>query len=463
MTAPLLICGLFYTDHRKQFLPLVNINAHTTILETTSRTKLTQTYINPSETYAIPELQYTFPLYDGVSVVGFTCRVGDRTIVGQVKEKEMAKKVFKEAVERGEKAAILEQLPNASDVFTTTVGNVPAGATVIVEITYMGELKHDAEVDGIRFTIPTRVMPRYGSYPVELAKGNAKRTIEGNIQITVDVIMAEKSFIRQIQSPSHPIAVSLGTTSLAPKADPVMSKASATLSLDSAGLEKDFIVNVIAKDTGNPTAILETHPTILNQRALMATLVPKFSLPQEKPEIVFICDRSGSMSGSNIKLVKAALKVFLKSIPVGTKFNICSFGSTHSFLWEKSQMYTQSTLEEAIKHVDAIDANMGGTEMLQPIKATFERRYKDISLEVMLLTDGEIWNQDALFSYLNTQVIQNKTSTRVFTLGIGNGVSHALIEGIAKAGNGFSQSVGEGEKMDSKVVRMLKGALSPHV
>jgi len=52
---------------------------------------------------------------------------------------------------------------------------------------------------------------------------------------------------------------------------------------------------------------------------------------------------------------------------------------------------------------------------------------------------------------------------RVFTLGVGNSVSHALIEGMARAGNGFSQAVGEEEKLDTKVVRMLKGALSPHV
>ena len=40
-------------------------------------------------------------------------------------------------------------------------------------------------------------------------------------------------------------------------------------------------------------------------------------------------------------------------------------------------------------------------------------------------------------------------------------MSSALIEGVARAGNGFAQSVGEGEKLDGKVIRMLKGALTP--
>jgi hypothetical protein len=68
-----------------------------------------------------------------------------------------------------------------------------------------------------------------------------------------------------------------------------------------------------------------------------------------------------------------------------------------------------------------------------------------------------------LFEYLNQEITDKKAPIRIFTLGIGNGVSHSLIEGVARAGNGFSQAVAEGEKMDQKVVRMLKGALSPHI
>lgn len=40
--------------------------------------------------------------------------------------------------------------------------------------------------------------------------------------------------------------------------------------------------------------------------------------------------------------------------------------------------------------MESFAANYGGTEMLAPLKATIEQRYKDIPLEVMLLTDGAI-------------------------------------------------------------------------
>lgn len=84
-------------------------------------------------------------------------------------------------------------------------------------------------------------------------------------------------------------------------------------------------------------------------------------------------------------------------------------------------------------------------------------------LEIILLTDGDIQAQNQLFGYVNDQVTISGGKVRVFPLGIGNGVSHSLIEGLARAGNGFAQAVQSGERLDSSVVRMLRGALSPHI
>ena len=82
--------------------------------------------------------------------------------------------------------------------------------------------------------------------------------------------------------------------------------------------------------------------------AVCASLVPTFEPPQpqeefevledEEPEsstysegckyhFIFIVDRSYSMSGGRIRTCKAALKLFIQSLPVGSKFSIISFGS----------------------------------------------------------------------------------------------------------------------------------------
>ncbi|KAK4171677.1 von Willebrand factor type A domain-containing protein [Triangularia setosa] len=462
------VCGFYHPFHDRpgrQFLAPLFINAHTTIVASTSRTTLTQTFQSPS--FSVKELKYAFPLYDGVSVVGFVCTINnDRVIHGVVKERSKARETFNKAVAQGQVAGLLEQSFEASDVFTTTVGNIPANASLQVEITYLGELKHDAQVDGIRFTIPTTIAPRYGNYPGELLKSVEFGLTKG-ISITVDAEMPNGSQIKSVQSPSHPIAVTVGNTSVGAAKGVEMSlqKASATLTLGTTELDKDFILHVVATNTANPVAVLETHPTIPNHRALMATLVPKFNLPSSKPEIVFVCDRSGSMAdGKRIPNLKAALHLFLKSLPLGVKFNICSFGSRWDFMFpEGSRTYDASSLAHATQYVDGISANYGGTEMYKPLEDTFDRRYKDMDLEVFMLTDGEIWDQKQLFELINAHVEKSEGAIRVFSLGIGNDVSHALIEGVAQAGNGFSQSVADDENMNSKVIRMLKASLSPHV
>ncbi|KAH7400312.1 von Willebrand domain-containing protein [Cadophora sp. MPI-SDFR-AT-0126] len=451
----------YYQYIPKRYLPLLESEAHSTILSTTSRTVLKQTFKNPSSTDAIKECTYAFPLYDGVSVVSFTCRVGKKVLRGLVKEKAKAQEIFDKAVAKGETAGLLQQAPEASDMFSTKLGNIPAGESVIVEITYIGELKHH-ETEGIRFTIPTKIAPRYGSGPDYGTPSGVTAQNHDGIKIVVDVNMPEGSFIKGVQSPSHPIAVSMGTVSTASSADPAMSKASATLSLGTATLEKDFVLIVQSKDIGTPKAIMEIHPTLSNHRALMVTLVPKFSLPPSRPEIVFVADRSGSMA-HNISMLQSAMNVFLKSMPTGVKFNICSFGSSHSFLWEKSQSYTKDTLKQATKHVQTFGADMGGTETFGAIRATIERRWSDLPLEIILLTDGDIQSQHHLFDYVNEQVEESKGKIRIFPLGIGSGVSHALIEGLARAGNGFAQAVQDGERLDNCVVRMLRGALTPHI
>lgn len=135
------VCGLYYTDlvpqgprshlQSRKYLPQVSLTAYARILSTVSRTVLTQTFTNPSSSATVPELRYTFPLYDGVSAVGFTCTVNrDRVIRGVVKEKRRARQAYDSSVSRGQTAGLLEQLPSAGDVFNTAISNVPGGATV---------------------------------------------------------------------------------------------------------------------------------------------------------------------------------------------------------------------------------------------------------------------------------------------------------------------------------------------
>ena len=315
-------CGIIYFDtsegawnHAEKRLPIVKLSTHTTILSTTSRTVLSQTFVNDKKS-TIDECRYDFPLYDGVSVVGFACHIGARTIEGVVKEKAKAKATYEEAKSKGETAGLLAQ-GLTSDVFSTTLGNIPPGETIVVKITYIGELKHDVGAQCTKFTIPTKIAPGYGgTSPFSISGSTAFSTPgstafsipgstakpDGNgMEITVDISMGSGTAIREVRSPSHPIAIKLGRTSVTPATETSQSsQASATLSQGSANLDKDFHIEIVNDVTKQPKALLETYADDPRQRALMVTLVPEINLIQAKPEIIIVADRSGSMGGDKV-------------------------------------------------------------------------------------------------------------------------------------------------------------------
>ncbi|KAJ5400817.1 hypothetical protein N7465_011306 [Penicillium sp. CMV-2018d] len=463
-------CGcLWYHpgNQQPQYLPQVSLEAHATILSSAARTTLTQTFVNLSDR-VIEEISYQFPLYNGVSVVGFECKVGSRLLHSKVKTKSQANADYQNAVAQHQTAAVMDHT-SMNDVFVIRLGNVPARGKINVDITFVGELKQDSQTDGIRYTLPSIIAPRYGtgkSYDSTQLSSLALPASRQGMSITVDVQMEKGLVIRELESPSHRVKVSLGRVSSTPATSSTFEPWQASASVipqqnnTSVVLEQDFVILIKADGLDSPCALLERHPTIPNQRALMATLVPKFSLRPASPEVVFVVDRSGSMS-HKIPTLRSALQVFLKSLPVGICFNICSFGYSYSFMWPTSKVYDASSLQQALAFVNTVEANMGGTEMQGAVEATVQNRLNFKDLDVLLLTDGEIYDQDRLFDFVREKAADN--TARFFSLGIGEAASHSLIEGIARAGNGFCQSVTEYEELDRKVVRMLKGALTPHI
>ncbi|KAG8815156.1 hypothetical protein FRC18_001630, partial [Serendipita sp. 400] len=189
-------------------------------------------------------------------------------------------------------------------------------------------------------------------------------------------------------------------------------------------------------------------------------------------EYIFLVDRSGSMSGGRITAVKAALQILLRSLPSrNTSFNIVSFGSDHTSMWPSSQTYAASSMEEASRHVDAFDANYGGTELHSALEFAFNSRNdirtgstagsERVPTSIFVLTDGEAWDLERIIQSVTQNCEAAKDAgdlLRTFVLGVGNQVSTAMCEGIARAGKGMAVYVAEREKPDAKLISLLKAA-----
>ena len=109
---------------------------------------------------------------------------------------------------------------------------------------------------------------------------------------------------------------------------------------------------------------------------------------------------------SAITMAKQALKIFMHSLPEGSKFNICGFGSSHEFLFKQSVDYTEENLQIALKDIETYDTRercLGGTEIYSPLKGIFDMdKSKDHEKrQIFLLTDGAVWDNHKVIALVD--------------------------------------------------------------
>ena len=108
---------------------------------------------------------------------------------------------------------------------------------------------------------------------------------------------------------------------------------------DGYNLDHDVTFHLHYSDPHLPHVAVETGDSekggIFKQDACLLTFLPNFDKDETyaSGEYIFVVDRSGSMSGSNIKNARETLLLFLKSLPVNCDFQIVSFGSRFELLF----------------------------------------------------------------------------------------------------------------------------------
>ncbi|KXS19298.1 hypothetical protein M427DRAFT_53241 [Gonapodya prolifera JEL478] len=448
----MIVCGLYIvSDAAEQPIPLKKVHADVNIIDCLASVTLSQTYVNEG---SLPvEAIYKFPVYESAAVYAFEADIDGTVVRGVCREREEAAKEYNAAIAAGNRAFLLEE--QKADIFQISVGNIPPSKPVIIRISYVHECKTDEANDELRFTIPTTIASQtYGSFAppkgTNLMPGGTTydSTVDYRLSLAIDIRMASGP-ITEVSSATHPIKLSLDG------ADP--KHASAKLALDAVYLDRDFVLVVKSPGLDKPRAVIERDPTS-GTKCCMVTFVPKFRSKEAPTEVIFVLDRSGSMGGENIANARTALLLLLKSLPETCKFNIIGFGSSYQLLFPSAVPYNESNLNTAVRHAETVEADLGGTDILEPLEAAVRQPpEKEWQRSIIVLTDGEVYNTDSIFDLASrTSRTQN---TRFFTLGVGAAVSHLLVNGLARAGLGSAEFVGPGERMEGKVIKLIKAGV----
>uniref|UniRef100_A0A4W6CRP6 von Willebrand factor A domain containing 5A n=1 Tax=Lates calcarifer TaxID=8187 RepID=A0A4W6CRP6_LATCA len=461
-------CGLLTVQ--KQPVPLKSIEVQLEVRDHVATVVSTLNYENKEDKPL--EAVFVFPLPGDAAVCHFSATIGQTQIVAEVKEKQQAREEYDDALSSGQQAFLLEESEQSPDIFSLSVGSLPPGESASIRLEYVIELAVQAD-DGLRFCLPAVLNPRYEPQGSEGA----------SVQVTsvpASLVPYSLSFSARVSSP-RPVSKVESSCSLDPLQYLNTEQTQATVKL-AAGhkFDRDVELLIYYKDAHQPTAVVEAGQasakpgTLMGDPVVMLSLYPEFpqsvmSSVSSCGEFVFLMDRSGSMGSrmnnseshqTRISSARDTLLLLLKSLPMGCYFNIYSFGDSYKHLFRKSVKYNQKTMEEALKKVEVMDANLGGTEILKPLKHIYSQPcIPSQPRQLFVFTDGEVSNTKDVINLVK----KNSGSHRCFSFGIGEGSSSALINGLAKEGGGHAQFITGTDRMQPKVMQSLQFALQPAV
>uniref|UniRef100_A0A4W6CSJ7 von Willebrand factor A domain containing 5A n=1 Tax=Lates calcarifer TaxID=8187 RepID=A0A4W6CSJ7_LATCA len=458
-------CGLLTVQ--KQPVPLKSIEVQLEVRDHVATVVSTLNYENKEDKPL--EAVFVFPLPGDAAVCHFSATIGQTQIIAEVKEKQQAREEYDDALSSGQQAFLLEESEQSPDIFSLSVGSLPPGESASIRLEYVIELAVQAD-DGLRFCLPAVLNPRYEPQGA-------------SVQVTsvpASLVPYSLSFSARVSSP-RPVSKVESSCSLDPLQYLNTEQTQATVKL-AAGhkFDRDVELLIYYKDAHQPTAVVEAGQasakpgTLMGDPVVMLSLYPEFpqsvmSSVSSCGEFVFLMDRSGSMGSrmnnseshqTRISSARDTLLLLLKSLPMGCYFNIYSFGSSYEHIFPKSVEYSQETMEEALKKVEVMDANLGGTEILEPLKHIYSQPcIPSQPRQLFVFTDGEVCNTKDVINLVK----KNSGSHRCFSFGIGEGSSSALINGLAKEGGGHAQFITGTDRMQPKVMQSLRFALQPAV
>lgn len=463
-----------YSKVDSTIIPLKNILIEITIDESIARTEYTLVYYNDS--FFTTDAIFQFPISPAACFDSFKAKFADQTIQGVIKPKKEARAEFQEAVKQGKTAAISEINESNADIMKVELGNLPSFEEAAITYSYIEKLETSMNCFW-KYTQHSTLTERYkpnstprsahmrnlSDYP--LIQTSTHKTFPWSIKVNINSMTP----ITLVKSPSHEIVTSASdckknwTVQLNPNKFNVPNKD--FVLLFNNGKEREPSCLVTPSKTGY-TAMLTFFPKFeqssadQNYEALVQGQEVKYDadMANTRGEYIFLLDRSGSMEGERIEMAKESLKIFIKSLPANSYFNIYSFGSNYKALYNSSQKLNQKTIEDTIEKIDMMYADMGGTEILPALEKIFGiKRIKQFPKTIFLLTDGDVENGDEVISLIKG----NSDNGRVFSIGIGNGTSPAMLSGAAEAGNGKCEFVENVSNITGKIISLLDAALTP--
>src|SRR5450432_162803 len=453
---------LLKTDDGYADASRLGIDVDLTVSGPTVRARVTQIFRNPTKNWV--EATYVYPLPAGGAVDTLKMVIGDRVVVGDIKERQQARIIYEQAQRNGQKAALIEQ--ERPNIFTNAVANIGPGETVLVQIEYQEPVQQLGNEFSLR--VPMVVGPRYNPAPVvqsvdfrpngggwgvtssdpvpdrnRISPPVLDPAEHGPVNPTSITVRLQAGFpLGEVKSHHHQVKIDSpddGTRVIRLAEGVVPADRDFELSWKPAA-EKAPSVGLFREHVGDADYLLAF------------VTPPSVEAAEQKPlprEVIFVIDNSGSMGGTSIIQAKASLTYALGRLQPNDRFNVIRFDDTMDVLFQHPVPADAEHVANAKSFVGALRAE-GGTEMVPAMQAALtDNAAGDANAvrQVVFLTDGAIGNEQQLFETITAM----RGRSRVFMVGIGSAPNTYLMTRASEIGRGAFTHIGAVEQVEGRM------------
>ncbi|MCS5630903.1 MAG: VIT domain-containing protein [Pirellulaceae bacterium] len=408
----------------------VNVNLNGQI----ARVQVSQEFKNTSKRTI--EASFVFPLpYDG-AIDRLTLLVGNKEYEAKLIERDEARRIFEGYVRRNQDPALLEWM--GSGMFKTSVFPIPPGETRKVTIRYSQVCR---QFQGMtEWLFPLRIA-RHTTKPIE--------------QLSVQVSISSPLAIKSVYSPTHSIAVKKPSAKIA------------RISYEQKNVipNSDFRLFYDVGKQSIGTSVLSYRPDGDEDGYFMMLISPDIQSQQRESiskNIVFVVDRSGSMTGRKIDQAKEALRFVINNLNDGDLFNIVAYDSEIETFAPELQRHNKSSRDKALGFIESIFAG-GSTNIDGALNAALDMLQDDETPNyVVFLTDGiPTVGETNIARIVDSASEANSVRARVCCFGVGYDVNSLLLDKLARTGYGQSVYVRPDEDIEAKVAEFYTRIASP--
>jgi Ca-activated chloride channel family protein len=404
------------------------------LVDQVARVQVSQSFVNTGSRQM--EVCFMFPLpYDG-AIDQLTLLVDGKEYPAKLLDAKEARKQYEAIVRKNKDPALLEWV--GTGMFKTSVFPVPPGAERKVSLRYNQLLRKDRGVTDFLFPLSTA---KYTSHPVENL--DIKLSIESNLAI------------KNVYSPTHAVDIKR----------PDGKHATVSYNVKNQIPSSDFrlFFDVAKGEVG--ASVLSYRPCEDEDGYFLLLASPQIKTKEsDRPNktVMFVVDRSGSMSGKKIEQAKGALKHVLNNLREGDLFNIVAYDSSVESFRPELEKYNDQTRSQALGFVEGLYAG-GGTNIEGALRSALSQ-LKDSSRPnfVIFLTDGlPTVGETNEGKIVNTAKEYNSVRARIISFGVGYDVNSRLLDRLTQAAHGQSEYVRPDEDIEAHVSRLYSRIGSP--